>query len=236
MNRAMRWRSVSARRRVIGSIWSMGLADCAISGEDRIDATGVQTLRLARCSTGEAQVNTGACDVLVADDQPPVRQMMRLMLTQFGMTGIALARDGSEAISMFEQAVPRVLISDVNMPTMNGLELVQWVRSGDTIAPRDLPILMLTGHGDELVVTTALALDVDGFVLKPAAPDSLKARIDRVLGARRTALREPAAYRAVRIPDVTLEGSRLPPVAPATLAPGASLIRLDYPAIGRPVA
>src|SRR5438477_8783711 len=56
----------------------------------------------------------------------------------------------------------RSLISDVNMPTMNGLELVQRVRSGDTAAPRDLPILMLTGHGDELVVTTALALDVDG--------------------------------------------------------------------------
>jgi CheY-like chemotaxis protein len=217
-------------------IWSMGRSICAVSGENRIDASRAGVSRLACHSIGEAQVNTGVCDVLVADDQPPVRQMMRLMLTKFGMTTIALARDGSEAVAMLADAVPRVLISDVNMPTMNGLELVQRVRSGDTAAPRDLPILMLTGHGEELVVATALALDVDGFVLKPASPENLKPRIDRVIAHRRTALRAPAAYHAVPIPDVTLEGSSLAPVAPEAVAPDTRVVPLDYRAIDRTLA
>jgi CheY-like chemotaxis protein len=207
-----------------------------ISGEDRIDAAPATPLTLARYPAGEAQVNTGVCDVLVADDQPPVRQMMRLMLTQFGLREVALARDGAEAVSLLETAVPRVLISDVNMPTMNGLELVQRVRSGDTVAPRDLPILLLTGHGEDLVVSTAIALDVDGFILKPAAPEGLKRRIERVITGRRTKLRDPAAYRAVPIPDVTLEGSSLPPAAPPVVAPGMRVLGLDHTIIGRTLA
>jgi CheY-like chemotaxis protein len=180
-------------------------------------------------------MSTGQCDVLVVDDQAPIRQMMRLMLKQFGVAEIALARDGVEAVAALEETVPRALVTDINMPNMNGLELVKRVRSGDTAAPRDLPILLLTGHGESLLVSTAVALDVDGFVLKPAGPANLKPRIDRVLGDKRTVLKDAATYRAVAIPDLTHGTPNLPQEA-LTAPPGTRIVPLEIDAVDKVLA
>lgn len=178
------------------------------------------------------------CDVMVVDDQPPIRQIVGSMLRRFGLEGVVVAEDGAQALAMLTDLQPRLLISDVNMPVMNGLELVKRVRSGDSPAPRDLPVLMLTGHGESPVVSTALALDVNGFVLKPASPANLKLRVDRALAAAaaRPALKGAAFYRNVPIPDVTLMGATMPaPSKPAAL-PGTRVVPLDSNAVGKTMA
>src|SRR5262249_29499292 len=119
------------------------------------------------------------CDVLIVDDQSPVRQMVRMLLHRFGLT-FDMAVDGNDALAKLGETNPRVMITDVNMPHRMGLELHKRVRPGQSKAARDLPVLILTGHGDAAIVATALALDVSGFVVKPASPAGLKARLDRV--------------------------------------------------------
>ena len=180
-------------------------------------------------------MSAAQCDILVVDDQAPVRQMMRLMLTQFGMGEVGLAHDGVEAVAMLAEAVPRALIADINMPNMNGLELLKRVRCGDTGAPRDLPVLMLTGHGESVVVSTAIALDVDGFVLKPAGPSNMKPRLERVLAGPRTALKDVAIYRAVAVPDVSSAGARFP-VESLTVPPGMRVVPLEVSAVDKVLA
>jgi DNA-binding NarL/FixJ family response regulator len=180
-------------------------------------------------------VTAGPCDVLVVDDQAPVREMLRLMLHRFGLGAVALAADGAEAVAALRRAVPRAMISDIDMPTLNGLELLKRVRGGDTAAPRDLPVLMLTGHGETPVVLTALALDVSGFVLKPATPANLKPRLDRVLAGSRVGLKDAASYRAVAISDATLAVVGAPAGSPSALPP-ARTVPLDRGAVGKILA
>jgi CheY-like chemotaxis protein len=180
-------------------------------------------------------MGTGQCDVLVVDDQAPVRQMMRLMIQQFGLGEVALAHDGVEAVASLEEAVPRAIITDINMPNMNGLELVKRVRSGATAAARNLPILLLTGHGESILVSTAVALDVDGFVLKPAGPANLRPRLERVLGDQRIVPKDAEVYLAVPIPDLT-HGTPSLPAEPLTAPPGTRIMPLELDAIDEVLA
>jgi two-component system chemotaxis response regulator CheY len=177
----------------------------------------------------------GRCDVLLVDDQATIRQLVSAVLHQLGIAATETAKDGVEAIEMLEKTTPGALLLDVNMPRMNGLELLQRVRAGDTAAPRDLPVLMLTGHGEGAVVGTALALDANGFVLKPVSPASLKQRLARVQAAKRT-IKDAAAYRAVPIPDVTIEGATMPAPPPLPELPQTRKIAINRDAIGKTLA
>jgi two-component system chemotaxis response regulator CheY len=90
------------------------------------------------------------------------------------------AVDGKDALAKLSSRKVDMLITDLNMPNMNGLELVKEVRTGST--NRMTPIIMLTTESQEIKKTEAKALGVSGWIIKPFRPEQLLAVVRRVIG------------------------------------------------------
>lgn len=120
---------------------------------------------------------------LLIDDVRTTRLQLSAMLKQHGCKQVLFAATGFEAVEILESEDTRVdcAIVDFAMPDMNGLQLVQKIRTGIDETPRDLPIAILTGFGDENLVRAALLLDVDTFILKPINKNTLIPRIQSIL-------------------------------------------------------
>lgn len=126
--------------------------------------------------------------LLIADDEPFSRKMVVEMVRDAWPHVIVPVSTGSDA--MAELVGPgagdvAALISDFNMPGVNGLQLLRAIRMGIEGIKRDLPVIMLTGHADKGLVATALALDVDAFLAKPVSKLTLREKLKRVLAAER---------------------------------------------------
>lgn len=102
--------------------------------------------------------------------------------------------------TQFKSAHEHCVITDFKMPDTNGLQLLKAIRCGETSIPRDTPVILLTGFSEDFVVSTALQLDVNAFVLKPVSRDTLWQKIGRVL-TMRAPVKLPGAYRDIEIPD-----------------------------------
>ena len=116
--------------------------------------------------------------ILVVDDAPQVRRVMRTTLTAQGYT-IFEARNGEEGLEQFRKTLPDLVLLDVNMPGMDGLEACREIRRGS-----DVPIIMLTVRNAERDKVLALDAGADDYVVKPFGMEELLARIRAAL--RRT--------------------------------------------------
>jgi DNA-binding NarL/FixJ family response regulator len=172
---------------------------------------------------------------VVADDHPTIREMVRAMLKKLGHTDVVLAADGMEAWPQICLGGPCTVISDIDMPRRNGLELLRDVRCGVENVDRATTFLLLTGHSEHALVGLALALDVDGFLVKPVSPPGLERRLQRALNNRLTP-KAAGHYDRVQVPamisgalaSVSLRSSEPPPPASrmvpvAEIAPGMVL-------------
>lgn len=118
--------------------------------------------------------------VLVVDDMPGIRRMLRQMLVLLGFGGrIGEANDGVEAWDLLRDIPYDVVICDINMPRMNGLELLRLMRS----SPRyeTTPFLMITGEVSEEIVAVAAESEVDSYLLKPFQTSSLENRLSEII-------------------------------------------------------
>lgn len=148
--------------------------------------------------------------VLVVDDETFIRDLVDRLLRSLGFSNITQARDGRGAIEKLRSGPADLIISDINMAPMNGLELVQAVRSGGAETPRNTPIMLLTGVAESEAVGFAFALDVDAFLTKPLERGKFEAILERTLA---TPLEEKsiAEYQAVALPsEFRLAGPDLP--------------------------
>ena len=133
------------------------------------------------------RVKFEALRVLVVDDMPAVRAIVREMLQGLGFRQIDEAEDGEAAWRLVKQSVTRpvlrydLLISDWLMPGMDGIELVTRVR--DLSATRALPFLMITSQNDRHHWLKAEDAGVSGFVVKPFDAVQLGEEIARALGS-----------------------------------------------------
>ncbi len=109
--------------------------------------------------------------ILVADDEPKIRMFIRANLEARGYE-THLAQDGVEAIEMAERVLPDVIVLDVNMPRMDGIEACRRIREW-----ADMPIIMLSVRGDEQDKVRALDQGADDYVTKPFGIEELLARI-----------------------------------------------------------
>lgn len=116
--------------------------------------------------------------ILVVDDAPQVRRVMRATLTAQGYT-IYEARGGEEALEVFRKTLPDLILLDVNMPGMDGLETCREIRRRS-----EVPIIMLTVRNAEKDKVLALDAGADDYVVKPFGMEELLARIRAAL--RRT--------------------------------------------------
>jgi DNA-binding response OmpR family regulator len=129
-------------------------------------------------TAGAGQPRKDGISVVVADDDPTIRMMVSTILRNYELR-CEVARDGSEAVEMMRMFLPRVAIVDVNMPRMDGFEVLASLK-GDP-ATRGIRVLMLSARQHETDVVRGFALGADDYVTKPFSPMELVARVKRAL-------------------------------------------------------
>jgi two-component system chemotaxis response regulator CheY len=119
--------------------------------------------------------------LLVVDDSSTMRRIIKNTLARLGYKDVLEGEDGEQGWATLD-ANPDIdmLITDWNMPNMNGLELVKKVRADDRF--KDLPIIMVTTEGGKAEVITALKAGVNNYIVKPFTPQVLKEKLGAVMG------------------------------------------------------
>lgn len=119
--------------------------------------------------------------VLTIDDDKFSRKLVVQILTQIGIKNIVEAADGRTGLQALIDSKPHVVICDVDMQPVNGIEFLKTVRSSDSVRDRDVPVIFLSGHGTPDLVKEAMVLGVDSFIAKPPSVAIVKKRIDFVM-------------------------------------------------------
>ncbi|MBM3570567.1 MAG: response regulator [Alphaproteobacteria bacterium] len=120
--------------------------------------------------------------IMLVEDDPFSAQLSQLMLRQIGARSITVTNDGKEALQILTVAAANfdLVISDLNMPQIGGLELLEQVRR---IRP-DLPFLLITGTASKETVVAAQGQGVNGYIVKPFSADQLGKKIAAVFAGR----------------------------------------------------
>jgi two-component system chemotaxis response regulator CheY len=124
--------------------------------------------------------HASALSVLVVDDQRAIRALVRDSLQQLGCRNIREAEDGQHAMQCLMADPGHLVISDLNMPNMDGLGLLKAVRS--TRGLEKLAFIMLTSRGEIELVKQAVQLGVNNYLTKPFTLGLLKKKIEAVFG------------------------------------------------------
>lgn len=119
--------------------------------------------------------------VLVVDDQLTIRSLARSTLQQIGIVDISDAADGEEGFKALVSKPAHLVISDYNMPKMDGLNLLRTIRAHPPTA--NTAFIMLTGRADKELVQRAVQFGVNNYLVKPFTAADLKGKIEAVFGA-----------------------------------------------------
>ena len=132
---------------------------------------------IARRPADERPKGSGRAEVVVADDDPIVLSLIRTALQNFGMA-CHTAGSGLEALQMIRDLKPQAAVLDVNMPGMDGYEVLSAIRDEE----HPVRVLLLTARQQENDILRGFTLGADDYVVKPFSPPELTARLKRLLG------------------------------------------------------
>jgi two-component system chemotaxis response regulator CheY len=118
--------------------------------------------------------------VLVVDDYNTMRRILRNLLSQIGFTNVEEAEDGTTGLRKLRERSFGLVISDWNMAPMSGLEFLKEVRSDGEL--KDMPFIMITAESKTENVVAAKEAGVSNYIVKPFNADTLKKKIEAVLG------------------------------------------------------
>ena len=118
--------------------------------------------------------------ILVVDDFPIMRRILRNLLNKIGISDVERASNGAEAYAKIRKSKFDLVIADWNMEPVTGLELIHRVRSDASVA--DTPFIMMTAESRIENVIKAKRAGVDNYIVKPFTADVLKAKITAVMG------------------------------------------------------
>lgn len=121
--------------------------------------------------------------VLVAEDEDFSQKIVTMILANLGVKNVALARNGLESLDKLAstQETIHLVISDIEMPDMDGFELALRIRSGAVPKYKDVPFLMLTSHSSEDYLRKCRVHRIQGFIVKPPSAEILELNILRAL-------------------------------------------------------
>ena len=136
----------------------------------------------------------GSIQVLVVDDNPYMRKVLRNLLINIGVKYVNEAADGIAGLDSIRMLAPDIVLLDWEMPLLNGAELVRIVRAPGVFPVPDVPIIMLTGHGERRRVIEAVQIGVNEFLLKPVSSKALQDRLVSVLAKPRALVKSGDYY------------------------------------------
>ncbi|MCE1229527.1 MAG: response regulator [Firmicutes bacterium] len=116
--------------------------------------------------------------ILIVDDSSTMRRIIINTLSRIGYSDVVEADNGKVGLDKLAQGGVEMIITDWNMPEMDGLEFVSVVRGNDG----SIPILMVTTNAAKEDIVAALQAGVNNYVVKPFTPDTLKEKIESMLG------------------------------------------------------
>lgn len=116
--------------------------------------------------------------ILIVDDFSTMRRIIKNLLRDLGFTNTAEADDGSTALPMLKNGNFDFLVTDWNMPIMNGLDLLREVRADENL--KHLPVLMVTAEAKRDQIITAAQAGVNGYVVKPFTAQVLEDKISKI--------------------------------------------------------
>ena len=116
--------------------------------------------------------------ILVVDDSSTMRRIIINTLSRIGYTDVVEGDNGKTGLEKLALGGVEMIITDWNMPEMDGLEFVQTVRSNNP----NIPILMVTTNAAKEDIVQALQAGVNNYVVKPFTPETLKEKIESLLG------------------------------------------------------
>jgi putative nucleotidyltransferase with HDIG domain len=141
--------------------------------------------------------------ILVADDEVKICELLQRLLTREGYH-VEMAHNGADAIDRIVERAPDLLITDLKMPGMDGLELLRRARS----LKRDLPVVMITGYASMETAVAALREGIDDYITKPFSVAELKAVVGRILTSRALADENRRLLAELKIANQQLEQHR----------------------------
>ena len=123
-----------------------------------------------------------AYNILIVDDSFPMRAVIRKVIkaSGFNVGELFEAGNGKEALQVMDREWLDLVLTDYNMPDMNGLELLKAMKHSVTLA--DIPVVMVTAEGGDLRVEEFLRHGVAAYVKKPFTPEQIKSYLCRILG------------------------------------------------------
>ncbi|HEX16214.1 MAG TPA: response regulator [Deltaproteobacteria bacterium] len=120
--------------------------------------------------------------ILIVDDFATMRKILKNILKDLGYTDLLEAEDGKAALDILKKEKVDLVISDWNMPNMDGLSLLKAIRADDAL--KDTPVLMVTAEAQKQNVIEAVKAGVNNYVVKPFTPEVIKEKISKIFASR----------------------------------------------------
>ncbi|GEN27939.1 chemotaxis protein CheY [Halovibrio variabilis] len=115
---------------------------------------------------------------LVVDDFPTMRRIVRSLLKELGFTNVDEAEDGQDALNKLRAGNFEFVVSDWNMPNLDGLEMLKEIRQDDAL--KGLPVLMVTAEAKKENIIAAAQAGANGYVVKPFTAATLEEKLNKI--------------------------------------------------------
>ncbi len=116
--------------------------------------------------------------ILVVDDFPTMRRIVRSLLKELGFTNVEEAEDGQEALGKLKSGDFEFVVSDWNMPNLDGLEMLKQIRADE--AMKALPVLMVTAEAKKENIVAAAQAGANGYIVKPFTAATLDEKLNKI--------------------------------------------------------
>lgn len=114
--------------------------------------------------------------LLFVEDDDTSRELMQMILEEY-FNEIVVAKDGQEGLEKFQEGGVDLILTDINMPKMNGLEMIEQIR----LINKEIPVLILSAHNDVEHLTQAIELNISGYVLKPINVEQMERELFKIV-------------------------------------------------------
>ncbi|GAB2995730.1 chemotaxis response regulator CheY [Psychrosphaera aestuarii] len=116
--------------------------------------------------------------ILVVDDFSTMRRIIKNLLRDLGFTNVSEADDGSTALPMLQNGDFDFVVTDWNMPGMQGIDLLREIRKDDKL--KHMPVMMVTAEAKKEQIVAAAQAGVNGYIVKPFTAATLKGKLDKI--------------------------------------------------------